>query len=265
MLGISAYHLLRKKDGDFFNRSFRLASIFGLVSVLLLIGVGHVQGQHMVRTQPMKMAAAESLWHSENPAALSVFSLIDETKHENPVSIRIPNMLSFLSYNTFDGEVKGLLELQDEFAQKYGPGNYIPPVAVSFWSFRIMIGFGFLMLFIMLYSLWNVWKKKPLPQVKLLGLFPFAIAFPYFSNTSGWLLTELGRQPWVVYGVMKTSDAVSPTLTSGMVLTSLIGFTLIYALLMVADVYLLVKYAKAGPVSENGKKVKSTSRAAAWE
>jgi len=264
VLGISAYHLVRKKELDFFTRSFRLASIFGLISIFFLIGVGHIQGQHMVRTQPMKMAAAESLWRSENPASLSVFSLIDEKRQENKFSIRVPYLLSFLSYNTFDGEVKGLLDLQDEFVQKYGAGNYIPPVVVSFWSFRMMIGLGFLMLFIMIYALWNVWKKKPLPQMKLLNLLPVTIAFPYLSNTSGWLLTEMGRQPWVVYGVMKTSDAVSPVLTPGMVLTSLIGFSLIYALLMVADAYLLVKTAKAGPDAEGGKKVKASSKAASW-
>ena len=146
-------------------------------------------------------------------------------------------------------------DLQAQYQKTYGPGNYIPPVAVSYWTFRLMVGAGFLMFFIVAYALLQIMRHKPLEQFKLFRYFPLVIALPYLANTCGWLMTELGRQPWVVYGLMKTSDAVSPILSTGTVLASLIGFVLIYGVLMVADVYLLVKYAKAGGEAEGERPV----------
>ena len=250
IIGISAYHLIRKNNVEFFQTSFKLAAIFGFVSLILVIGIGHVQGQHLVRIQPMKMAAAEAIWESEDPAALSVIAIIDEAGKKNDFAIKIPYLVSFLSYNTFTGEVKGINELQAQFVEDYGPGDYVPPVTLAFWSFRLMLGAGFLMLFMALYVVWMMIKKVPLGSIKLLKFFPYAIILPYVSNTFGWLLTETGRQPWVVYGKLKTVDAVSPNLTSGMILTTLIGFVLVYGILMAADVYLLAKYAKAGPTDD---------------
>ena len=258
VLGISVYHLLRKQNVSLFKRSFQIASIFGTISVVLVILIGHSQGQHMVQVQPMKMAAAEALWNTENPASFSLITIGNEPELKDVFAIRIPNVLSFMAYNRFDGEVKGILDLQKEYEQKYGPGYYAPPIAVSYWTFRIMIGAGFLMLFAAAYALFQVMKGnlgvKPL---RLLALFPIAMALPYLANTAGWMFTEMGRQPWIVFGLMKTADGVSTTLTPGMVLLTLIVFTLVYGALMVADVYLLVKFAKAGPINEaSGKKVK---------
>ena len=204
----------------------------------------------MVKTQPMKMAAAEALWESENPASFSLFTIGDQRNLDDVFAIRIPRVLSLLSYNRLDGEVKGIRNLQAEYENLYGPGNYVPSVFTAYWSFRFMVGFGFLMFFVALFTLAQTMRGKSLAEFKLFRYFPFVIFFPYISNTSGWLLTEMGRQPWVVFGLMKTQDAVSPTVSAGMVLTSLIVFTLVYGVLMVADVYLLMKYAKAGPDEE---------------
>ena len=196
------------------------------------------------------MAAAEMLWDSEDPAALSIFSLSDLDQHKNTIDIRIPGALSFLSYNRFTGEVLGINDLQAEYEQKFGPGNYIPPVNVTYWTFRIMIAAGFLMLFLTFVGLW-IWKfKKFNLKSKLWYGLTAAIILPYMANTAGWLLTEMGRQPWVVYGLLKTADAVSPNVTAGQVMTTLIGFTIIYGILIVVDVMLLVKFAKTGPVEE---------------
>ncbi|MBI9048607.1 MAG: cytochrome ubiquinol oxidase subunit I [Anaerolineaceae bacterium] len=247
VLGISAYHLIKGNNIDFFKKSFKLSSIYGLIAIIMVIGIGHAQAQHMVATQPMKMASAEALWDSADPAPLSIVSIIDEKNMRNPLTIQIPGGLSLLSYNRLAGEVKGITELQAEFEAKYGPGDYIPPVTINFWTFRFMVGSGFLMVLIFAIYPFMRWRKKPFENLKVLKFLPIAIALPYVANTSGWLLTELGRQPWVVYGVMKIKDAVSPNVSAGMVLTSLIGFVLLYGLLMFADVYLLVKYAKAGP------------------
>ncbi len=247
VIGISAYHLLRKREVDFFKRSFRLAAVFGIASVLLVTLVGHNQTQKMFRLQPMKIAAAEAMLKTENPASFSVFSVIDQKDLKPMVSLRIPVLTSLLAFNKPEGEVKGVIELQKRFEQEHGPGNYIPSILVTYWSFRIMVGCGLLMLLLALYALYRMWRRQLAPEMKFLWVFPFAIALPYLANTFGWILTEMGRQPWVVYSILKTSEAVSPNLTVGMVLTSLIGFTLIYGLLMAADVFLLRKYALAGP------------------
>lgn len=249
VMGVSAYHLIRHKEVDFFRKSFQIAGIFGAISIFLVILAGHSQAQQMVRSQPMKMAAAEALVESENPASLSLFSIVDQNGKKETFSIRIPYLLSILSYNKPSGEVKGIVQLQKEFEAQYGPGNYVPSLFISYWSFRIMVGLGFLMMFLALFAIYLIIRNRPLRQSRLMVYFPFFIALPYLSNTSGWILTEVGRQPWVVYGLLKTADAYSPTVTSGMVLTSLIVFILVYGALMVADIYLLVKYAKAGPAS----------------
>ncbi len=243
IIGISAYFLFRKQQVEFFQKSFQIAAVFGVISVLLVILVGHSQGQHMVKTQPMKMAAAEALWETENPASFSIFSIVDQKNQKDVISIRIPAVLSLLSYNRFDGEVKGIKDLQADFEQIYGPGNYIPPITINYWAFRAMVGSGFLMFFLTALGLYWIMTKKIL-MVKLLKFFPLAIGLPYLANSSGWILTEVGRQPWVVYGYLKTSDAVSPNLTVNMVWLSVIGFTLVYGVLMVVDIYLLAKYAR---------------------
>ena len=247
VLGISAYHLLRKNHEVFFQKSFKLAAIFGTAAILLTALVGHSQTQYLVKNQPMKLAAAEALWNTEDPASFSVFTIVDQPAKKDIVSIRIPGVLSFLSYNQFTGEVKGLNDLQAEFEAKYGPGDYMPSIPLAYWSFRIMVGAGTLMVLLAAYAVLVAYNRKPVLKPLMMKLFPFFIALPYISNTFGWLLTETGRQPWAVYGVLKTADSVSPTLSVGMVLTSLIVFTLLYGVLMAADVYLLAKFAKAGP------------------
>lgn len=252
VVGISAYHLLRKREVDFFQRSLKLAAVIGIISSVLVGLIGHSQGQNVFRIQPMKMAAAEALWETENPAALSLVAIIDETNQTNPFAIRIPGMLSFLAYNSFSGEVKGIQELQAQFVAEHGEGNYIPPVTITFWTFRIMVGVGFLMVLLMLLLIIQLIRKRPIPKW-LLWLMPFALLLPYLANSTGWLLTEMGRQPWIVYGVLRTEDSLSPNVTPGMVLTSLIIFTVIYGVLMVIDIYLLARFAKAGPPAEGTK------------
>ena len=253
VIGVSAYHIIRKQNLEIFNFSFRLASIFGIISVFMVILIGHSQGQHMVKTQPMKMAAAEALWHSENPAGESVFVIVDRKNQRNIVSIRIPAVLSLLAYNQFTGEVKGMLELQSTYEKLYGAGNYIPSITVTYWAFRAMIGAGFLMFLIVALVLFAIMRKRDLTKFKLFKYMPFVIVLPYLANSSGWIFTEMGRQPWVVYGYQKTIDAVSPNLSNGMVWMSVIGFTAIYGILMFADIYLLSKFARTNPVQIDEK------------
>jgi cytochrome d ubiquinol oxidase subunit I len=247
VMAISAYHLLKKNNPELFRQSFSIASILGTMAIILVALNGHSQAQEMVRSQPMKMAAAEALWETENPASFSIITIGDLAQRRDVFAIRLPRLLSLLAYNQMKGEVKGIYDLQSEFEAQYGPGSYIPPVAVTYWSFRLMVGAGFALLALGLYALFITMGGMFDTRPRVLRLFIWAIALPYLANTAGWLMTELGRVPWVVYGLMKIEDAVSPTVSGGAVLTTLIGFTLIYAVLMAVDIYLLVKYAKDQP------------------
>ena len=247
VIGISVYHLLRKgSDFELFKKSFQYGVVYGVIGVLLVTLEGHAQAQYMVRVQPMKMAAAEALWNSENPAAMSLFTIGDEKNRKDVFAIRVPGLLSFLAYNKFSGEVKGINDLQREYEQKYGPGDYVPPVAISYWTFRLMVGAGMLMLFLALFGIVKVLKEDYNFSPFWGKIFILSLFLPYIANSTGWIFTEVARQPWVVFGVMLTKDAVSPAVSVGEVLTTLIGFTLVYAALIVADVYLLKKYALGG-------------------
>ncbi len=251
MLGISGYHL-GKRSGDLepFRRSFRMGAIAALAGTLLVIPIGHAQAQHLVQQQPMKMAAAEALWESEDPAGLSLFTWGDEAGRRDLFAIRVKPFLTLLSYGTTQGEVLGIKELEAQYQQRYGPGDYVPSVITSYWSFRLMIGAGFLMLALAIVSVYRSFRNRLDLHPMVLRSILLAIALPYMANTTGWILTEMGRQPWIVFGLMRTTDAVSPNVSAGMVLTSVVGFTLLYGALMVADVYLLAKYAKGEAAAE---------------
>ncbi len=247
VLGISAWHLLRKQ-GDYqelFRRSFRWAAVYGVIGTLAVMLVGHSQMQHMVRVQPMKVAAAEGLFESENPAGLSLLTIGSLDQQSEVFSIRIPYLLSLLSYNSLEGEVKGIRDLQAEYEATYGAGrNYTPSIVLNYWSFRAMVGAGILMFLLAAFALWKVYKNNFESSNRLLKLLPFAILLPYLATATGWLLTELGRQPWIVFGLLRVEDAASPNVTTGMVLFSLIAFTAIYAVLMAADIFLLRYFAR---------------------
>ena len=249
VLGISAYHLIRKQHLEVFKNSFRIAAILGSIGIVLVALNGHSQTQHMVATQPMKLAAAEALWETEDPASLSLLTIGDLSLRNEVFSIRIPNLLSLLSFNQIYGEVRGINDLQAEFEEIYGPGDYVPPVAIIYWSFRVMIGIGVFLLLLGLYGLFMVMGDSIESHSTSLKVFLYAIILAFLANASGWILTEVGRVPWIVYGLMKIQDGVSPTVPSSLVITSLVLYTLIYAALMVAGIYLLVKYAKIGPSS----------------
>jgi len=244
--GISAWHLLRQSDQlDVFKRSFRIGILYATIGVFLSMLIGHSQAQYMTRIQPMKMAAAEALWNSENPAAMSLFTIGNEKERRDVFAIKVPGLLSFLAYNRFSGEVRGINDLQRDYQTTYGPGDYVPPVAISYWTFRMMIGAGMVMLLLAFYGLWKSRDGVPTAPWYLKAMF-WAIALPYIANSTGWIFTEMGRQPWIVFGLQQTADGVSTAVGVGEVLFSLVAFTVVYGVLMIADVVLLKKYAAAG-------------------
>jgi cytochrome d ubiquinol oxidase subunit I len=247
ILGISAYHLVRKQEVEFFKRSFQMAAITGVIFAALVGLNGHAQTQYIIKTQPMKLAAAEALWNTEDPASFSLFTIGDMENRRDVFAIRIPRLLSFLAYNQFSGEVKGINDLQAEYEAQYGPGNYVPPAIIPYWAFRFMVGSGGLMIVLALLGLYLYYWKKLDRFPWALKILTWGLLIPYLANSSGWLLTEVGRYPWVVYGLMKIEEAASPNVTAGMLWTSLVGYVLVYGLLIAATVYLLMKFAKAGP------------------
>lgn len=249
VIGISAYHLLKKsKDQEAYQKSMKVASIYGFIGIVLVSLIGHSQMQHMLKTQPMKVAAAEALWNTENPASLSLFTWGDEANRKDVFAIHIPNLLSLLSYNSFEGEVKGINQLQEESEARWGPGDYVPSVILSYWNFRLMVGSGTAMLLLAIFLLFKTSKNNFEFKPWFSKLLIWAIGLPMLAHSTGWILAEVGRQPWAVYGLFKTEFGVSPeaAVSSGEVLVTLIGFTLLYAVLIVADVYLMKKYAIAG-------------------
>ncbi|AIQ44432.1 cytochrome ubiquinol oxidase subunit I [Paenibacillus sp. FSL R5-0912] len=247
--GISAYKLLKKQDVPFFRKSFEIAAIVGIISSFGVAVAGHAQAQYLVETQPMKMAASEALWgESGDPAPWTIFANIDTDNKTNSNEIQVPYLLSFLSYSKFSGEVKGMNELQAEYEQKYGPGDYIPPVKTTFWSFRIMVAAGSLMIALGVYAIYLMWRKKmDKPNTWFMRFMFWGLLLPPIANTSGWIMTEIGRQPWTVFGLMTTEDSVSPNITSGQVLFSVISFTAIYAILGAVMIGLFIKVIKKGP------------------
>ncbi len=247
ILGISAYHLLHKTPHEnLFRRSLKYAAVYGLVAVILVMITGHFQGQHMVKTQPMKMAAAEGLWETTEGAGLSVVALLDEKNQRDLFNLRIPGLLSFIATNDFNATVQGIKDLQTRQEQKYGPGNYIPPVTITYWSFHLMVGTGLLMALMALLAFLKSDKISAESGSSLLKLLMLAIALPYIANSTGWILTEMGRVPWIVHGLMKIEDAVSLAVSSVELAISLVVFTLIYGILMFVDIYLLKENAVKG-------------------
>ncbi len=246
IIAVSAYHIVRKQNIDFFKRSFNIAAVSGLVAGVLIFLGGHTMGQYMAEVQPMKLAALEAIWETEQPASFSLLTIGDLSGKKEVWSIRIPAAMSFLACNNFTCEVKGVNELQATYEQQYGPGDYIPLMIVTYWTFRIMMAFGVVMILITAYFVWAN-MRGDITKAKWMKWVPWVLILPYLANASGWILTEMGRQPWIVYGLLKVEDAVSPNLTTVDLLISLIGYTVVYGTLAVSMVYLMKKYAIAGP------------------
>jgi len=238
VLGISAYHLLKKNQLEFFKKSIHIALIFALFSTVGVAVIGDLNGSNVAEVQPAKFAAMESIWETQKGAPMYLLQIPDEANEGNRIeAIGIPKMTSFLAYKDFNAEVKGLKDF---------PESERPPVAVTFYSFRIMVGLGVYFILMSILGLYLYKKDKLLSSTYYLKALLYSIPLPYIANHLGWAVAEVGRQPWIVYGLMKTNDGVSPVPIAN-VLTSLIGVIVFYTILIVADIYLLVKYSKMGP------------------
>jgi len=236
VMGISAYHLLKKQHIDFFTQSFRIALGIGLIFSLLEVVEGHLHGADLADKQPTKLAAMEAHWETSTQAPVYMFAIPDEKNERNLMEIfPIPGLLSFLAKHDAKAEVKGL---------KAFPPADRPPVLINFISFKLMVGLGVYFALITLYA-WV--RRNRLPESPgLLKLMVLSIPLPYVAAEAGWVLAEVGRQPWIVYGLMRTSDAASPVAGS-QVLISLVAFIVVYGLLGCLGFYLMAKHAMKGP------------------
>lgn len=239
VMGIAAWHLLRKNEVDFFIRSFKTAAIFGLVSGVLVAASGDFHAVEIAKVQPAKFAAMESVWETGSQVPMHMLLLPDEANERNAVATAsIPGLVSFLAFHDTNGVVKGLKDF---------PKEERPPVLATFLSFRLMVGLGTLMIGLALAAVvMSRWQRFADFKIFLL-IMVAALPLPYITVQLGWLVSELGRQPWIVYGVLKTADGISQSITTMHVWTSLIGFTLLYGFLGAIDIYLLAKYAIKGP------------------
>jgi len=245
VMGFSAFHLLKSDIGkEMFRISFRWAAIYSLIGVVLVGVIGDAHGKFLAKHQPMKVNATEAIWNTEQPAGFVVVAMIDEKNQRNTFEIKIPAALSFLYYNNFTGKVDGIKDLQAVAESQYGPGNYIPPVTIAFWSFRIMVGVGFLMALIALIAV--IWRKSIEKKWFLTILLP-SMALPYLGTTFGWIITEESRQPWIVYGLLRVKDGGSPNVTSGMIILSLVILTIVISALILVTGTLLYKYGTSNP------------------
>jgi cytochrome d ubiquinol oxidase subunit I len=249
IISVAAWHLSRRQNLD----TMRPALKFGLWSMVgagaLTVLSGDQLGLAMVQTQPMKMAAAEALYKTSTgaDASFSIFTLGTPDGVHELFSIRIPYLLSFLSTHTLDGTVEGINDLQAHYVQIYGPGDYTPIIWITYWAFRWMIGLGMLHVLIAVVGLW-ITRKGRMPQrtwIWKVAIWSFPLSL--LAMTVGWIFTEMGRQPWIVFGLMKTADGVSPEVTGLTILISLIAFTAVYGALAVVEFSLIKRSAQKGP------------------
>jgi cytochrome d ubiquinol oxidase subunit I len=245
MLAICAWHLRKRNQVEGFHTAAKLSILVLLPAILLQMFVGNKLGEIEATYQPVKIAAAEAQWENCQPCSFSVFQVGGGKNDQTPTQlIAIPHLLSVLATGTFNGAVVGLNQLQREDVKKYGPGNYIPNVFIQYWSMRVMAYLGSL---IALLALWGGWllHRGTLDRSKwFLRASLAAVVTPFVMNTAGWLLTENGRQPWIVQGLMKTVNANSPSVTSTDIWISLIAFLLVYIALGAADLLLMLRYSR---------------------
>lgn len=239
VMGIAAWHLLRNQELDFFKRSFATAAKFGLAALVIVLVTGDFHAVEIASVQPSKFAAMEAVWETQAAAPMNLLLIPDEGNERNRVeALKIPGMLSLMAFHDPNAVVKGLKDF---------PLDERPPVWPVFISFRLMVVIGTLLIALAVIATWFSRKDKLLNYPLFLKVMVFAIPLPYLANQFGWIVADVGRQPWIVYGVLKTADGVSQAISTGQVVFSLIGFTLLYGLLGFVDIYLLTKHARKGP------------------
>ena len=245
MLAVSAWQLRQGGDRPVFTKSARLALIVLVPAILFTLLIGDELGVIEGRYQPMKIAAAEAQWTTCQPCSFSLFQIGGGNNDQTPTQIiAIPHLLSLLATNSWNGKVVGLNPLQQQYSKLYGAGYYVPNVFIQYWSMRAMAYLGALVLLISLWGLWLIRRGKLATSRVFLWVAVWAVVLPFVMNTAGWLLTESGRQPWIVQGIMLTKNGISPTVSTPWLWISIIAFVALYGTLGTVDFLLMLKYSR---------------------
>jgi cytochrome d ubiquinol oxidase subunit I len=254
LITVSAFHIRKSgKDADQVHRSvLGIALPVLIASMIGVSAIGHIQGQIMTDQQPMKMAAAEALWDTRSHAPFSLGAYGDVEKGKNKFNITVPDGLSILATNSPSGTVEGINNVQADSVKKFGPGSYVPVVWLAYWGFRLMIGLGVVAGLLGAVVWWQRRKGKLEDSKLLLRAATWMVALPLAANAFGWIFTETARQPWLVYGILRTSDGVSPNVPTGFVFTTLVLFTALYGVLGVACFRIVRRIATTGPSPVSG-------------
>ncbi|HVT42453.1 MAG TPA: cytochrome ubiquinol oxidase subunit I [Acidimicrobiales bacterium] len=246
MLAVSAWHLRKEREVPAFRRTAVISLVALLLSTPIAMFVGSELGVVEGTYQPMKIAAAEALWNScPGHCSFSAFQIGGGKNDQTPTQIiNIPDLLSILATNHVDGPVQGLNQLNAEYQKMYGPGDYVPNVFIQYWSMRVMAYIATVIMFFALWGAWLLYRHK-LDRAKwFLRIAPWAVILPFLMNTAGWMLTENGRQPWIVQGLMKTANGVSPSVSSSDIWISLVVFYALFIAFGVADAWLMIRYGR---------------------
>ncbi len=235
--GVSAWYMLRGRNPRSSRKALRMCVILLAVATPLQLFVGDLHGLNTFENQPMKVAAMEGHWETQSGAPLILFAIPDAENETNHFEIKIPKLASLILTHSLDGEVPGLLEV---------PAEDRPPVGPVFWSFRIMVGLGLLFIAVSLFSAFKLWRGQLFESRGLLRVLSWMIPLPFVAVLAGWFVTEIGRQPWIIYGMLRIEDAVTPSLTGWMALTSLLGYIAVYAVVFSAGLVYLRRVIQTG-------------------
>jgi cytochrome bd ubiquinol oxidase subunit I len=259
VFGVSSWHLLRRRNMELFRRAAKLALIVAVPVSAVNLALGSHLGVVVTDYQPMKIAATEAQWDTCQPCAFSLFQIggFTESDQTPDFSIQIPRLLSFLATSSFSSEVQGMDQLQSEYERRYGRGeSYVPPVRTTYWSMRIMAYVGTLIFLVSALGAFLYWRGQLDRTRWFLWLGVLSIPLPWVSALAGWVLTEVGRQPWIVFGLLKTADANSPSVSAWTIGLSIGVLATLYVVLAVVDFVLMRRYATVDPpelVGEGGE------------
>ena len=245
MLSVSAWHLRRRSHADAFRRTATVSIVVLFPAIILTLVVGSHLGVIETTYQPMKIAAAEAQWSNCQPCSFSAFQIGGGNQDQTPTQIiEIPHLLSLLATGTWNGAVEGLNPLNAQYQRLYGPGEYVPNVFIQYWSMRVMAYLGSLVLLLAAWGGWLVHRRRLERARAFLFVATWAVVAPFLMNTAGWLLTEIGRQPWIVQGLLKTAQAPSPNVTTTDLAISLAAFVSIYLVLGATDGFLMLRFGR---------------------
>lgn len=252
VISVSAYYLIKKKHQQFAKSSIKIALIVATIASVFQLVTGHSGAVGVAENQPAKMAAMEGHYEESAPASMYLFGWVNDNNQEVRFGIEVPGMLSWLITGDANATIKGL--------RSFTPENR-PPVNIVFQTYHLMVSIGLLLILLSFLGIYYWWRGTLFDKKWLLWIFVFAVLLPHVANQVGWIAAEVGRQPWIVHGLLRTSEGLSEAVTGNMVLGSLIMFTLIYLLLFTVFVYILNEKIQHGPEMKENDSVVTGHRA----